>query len=147
MLALAGTATAQPATVSIPFRQVNTRMLVDVTINKHKVTLLVDTGAALSIWMHNTREDLVKCTLRISRSGEVLCVGDAPGVAFVSPEKEVHFEGFLGNDAFAKFSSVTFDYKNHVIVLTPVAKTQPTIHRRGSLSAGPPRSLPARSFR
>lgn len=118
MLALAGTATAQPSTFRIPFREVNHRILVDVNVDGRPATLFFDTGARVSVWYHRTADDLKTCRLRVARSGNFVCDGDAPDVGFVRPENEVHFDGFLGADVLSKFSSVLIDYKNRMIILS-----------------------------
>lgn len=113
LLGTPGHTRTQPAAFSIPFREVNHRMLIDVNVDDHPATLLFDTGAAASVVLRKTHND---CKLFMHR-GQFFCVGET-SVAFQQPEEGVHFDGFLGADITSRFSTVAIDYTNHVLVFS-----------------------------
>jgi hypothetical protein len=112
VLTIVGLASAQPKTITIPFHEINHRILIDVRIDGKPSTLLFDTGARVSVFQ--------SCSLILIPANEKLklaCSDESIGVAFVAPEKGVRFDGFLGADLLSKFSSVRIDYHNRVIEL------------------------------
>lgn len=102
----------------IPFREANHRILVSVEVDGTLRTLLFDTGARVSVLLRRKGRD---CELRLAHHPQgkfaLACNDGAPCVGFVIPEKEVHFDGFVGADLMSKFASVRIDYSQHLIEL------------------------------
>lgn len=119
LLLLAGAAAAQeqPRKFTVPFREVNHRILIEVEVDGGApATFLVDTGARVSVLFDPTGHD---CGLRLAHHTHgkfaLACDGSSPSVGFTVPESEVRFNGLLGADLISKFSSVRIDYKNRVL--------------------------------
>ena len=114
----AGALSAQPHTITVPFREINHRILIDLEIGGKAATLLFDTGARVSIWVSRDRQT---CGLILVDPREKLgleCSHEAPSVAFIPlDEEKIRIDGFLGADVLSKFSSVRIDYRNRVIEL------------------------------
>lgn len=116
----AGVALAQeqPRVFRVPFREVNHRILVNVEVDGTPTTLLFDTGARVSVLLNQKGYD---CKLRVAHRPKgkfaLACNDRAPTVGFISPEKEVRFDGFVGADLMSKFASVRIDYSQHLIEL------------------------------
>ena len=108
----------QPRVFRVPFREVNHRILVNVEVDGTPSTLLLDTGARVSVLLNQKGYD---CELRLARRTQgkfaLACNDGAPSVGFIIPEKEVRFDGFVGADLMSKFASVRIDYSRHLIEL------------------------------
>jgi hypothetical protein len=128
---------AQPRVVALPFRYVDSFILVDAKIDGTAVRLLVDTGANKTILnaksfgrveMHsrkpvNRGAGIVGNALRLrvdlelahefmfSQRVSVMDLED------VSRRFGFQFDGLLGQDILNQFHSVRIDYKKHVIEL------------------------------
>ena len=117
-LACVALAQEQPRVFRVPFREVNHRILVNVEVNGTPSTLLLDTGARVSVLFNQKGYD---CELRLAHHTQgkfaLACNDRAPGVGFIIPEKEVRFDGFVGADLMSKFASVRIDYSQHLIEL------------------------------
>jgi gag-polyprotein putative aspartyl protease len=130
---------AQPRVVAVPFRYVDSFILVDAKINGTPVRLLVDTGANKTILnaksfckaeMHvskpvNRGAGIVGNALRLRVDLEIahefmfsqrVSVMDLEDV---SRRFGFQFDGLLGQDILNQFHSVRIDYKNHVMELEP----------------------------
>jgi hypothetical protein len=130
---------AQPRVVTVPFRSVDSFILVDAKIDGTPVRLLVDTGANKTILnarsfgrveMHvskpvNRGAGIVGNVLRLRVDLEL-----AHGFMFsqrvsvmdleeLSRRFGIQFDGLLGQDILNQFHSVRIDYRNHVIELEP----------------------------
>jgi hypothetical protein len=130
---------AKPRVVGLPFRCVDSFILVEAKIDGTPVRLLVDTGANKTILnaksfgkveMHarkpvNRGAGIVGNSLRLrvdlelahefmfSQQVSVMDLED------VSRRFGIQFDGLLGQDILKQFHSVRIDYKNHVIELEP----------------------------
>ena len=130
---------AKPRVVGLPFRCVDSFILVDAKIDGTPVRLLVDTGANktilnaksfLRVEMHvrkpvNRGAGIVGNSLRLrvdlelanefmfSQQVSVMDLED------VSRRFGIQFDGLLGQDILNKFHSVRIDYKKHVLELEP----------------------------
>jgi hypothetical protein len=130
---------AQPRVVALPFRSVDSFILVDAKIDGTPVRLLVDTGANRTILnaksfgrveMHVTKPvnrgaGIVGNALRLRVDLEIahqfmfsqrVSVMD---LEELSRRFGIQFDGLLGQDILNQFHSVRIDYKNHVIELEP----------------------------
>jgi hypothetical protein len=130
---------AQPRVVALPFRYVDSFILVDAKIDGAPVRLLVDTGANKTILnaksfgrveMHvskpvNRGAGIVGNALRLRVDLEIahqfmfsqhVSVMD---LEELSRRFGIQFDGLLGQDILNQFHSVRIDYKNHVIELEP----------------------------
>jgi hypothetical protein len=130
---------AQPRVVALPFRTVDSFILVDAKIDGTPVRLLVDTGANKTILntksfgrveMHvskpvNRGAGIVGNSLRLRVDLELaheflfsqrVSVMD---LEELSRRFGIQFDGLLGQDILKQFHSVRIDYKNHVIELEP----------------------------
>ena len=130
-------ALAQPRVVTLPFRSVDSFILVDAKIDGTPVRLLVDTGANKTILnaksfsraeMHVTKPvnrgaGIVGNALRLRVDLEIahqfmfsqhVSVMD---LEELSRRFGIQFDGLLGQDILNQFHSVCIDYKNHVIEL------------------------------
>jgi hypothetical protein len=130
---------AQPRVVALPFRTVDSFILVDAKIDGTPVRLLVDTGANKTILnaksfgrveMHvskpvNRGAGIVGNSLRLRVDLELaheflfsqrVSVMD---LEELSRRFGIQFDGLLGQDILNKFHSVRIDYKKHVIELEP----------------------------
>jgi gag-polyprotein putative aspartyl protease len=130
-------ALAQPRVVALPFRYVDSFILVDAKIDGTPVRLLVDTGANKTILnaksfgrveMHvskpvNRGAGIVGNALRLRVDLEIahqfmfsqhVSVMD---LEELSRRFGIQFDGLLGQDILNQFHSVRIDYKNHVIEL------------------------------
>jgi gag-polyprotein putative aspartyl protease len=128
---------AQPRVVALPFRYVDSFILVDAKIDGTTVRLLVDTGANKTILnaksfgrveMHvskpvNRGAGIVGNALRLRVDLELahqfmfsqhVSVMD---LEELSRRFGIQFDGLLGQDILNQFHSVRIDYKNHVIEL------------------------------
>jgi predicted aspartyl protease len=128
---------AQRQIVRVPFRSVNSYMLVEVSIDGTPVTLLVDTGANKTILNArsigkvqlpvsqpvNQGAGIIANALRLrvhveiahqfmfSQSVSVMNLEE------LSKRFQIPFDGLLGQDILNQFRSVRIDYKAHVIEL------------------------------
>jgi len=128
---------AQRQIVSVPFRSVNSYMLVEACIDGTPVTLMVDTGANKTILNArsigrvqlpvsqpvNQGAGIIGNALRLcvhveiahqcmfSQSVSVMNLED------LSKRFQIHFDGLLGQDILNQFRAVRIDYKAHVIEL------------------------------
>ncbi len=132
-------ALAQPRVVTLPFRSVDSFILVEAKIDGTPVTLLVDTGANRTILnaksfsraeMHVTKPvnrgaGIVGNALRLRVDLEIahqfmfsqrVSVMD---LEELSRRFGIQFDGLLGQDILNQFHSVRIDYKKHVIELEP----------------------------
>jgi gag-polyprotein putative aspartyl protease len=128
---------AKPRIVMLPYRSVDSYILVDAKIDGSPVKLLVDTGANKTIL---NASSFCKTELRVSRP-----VNRGPGIVAnvvrlrvdlelahqimfsqpvavmnleeLSKSFRIQFDGLLGQDILNQFRSVRIDYKNHVIEL------------------------------
>jgi predicted aspartyl protease len=123
--------------VSVPFRSVNSYILVEASIDGTPVTLLVDTGANNTIL--NARS-IGRVQLPVSQpvNQGAGIIGNAPrlrvrveiarqfmfsqSVSVMNLEElskrfQIPFDGLLGQDILNQFRSVRIDYKAHVIEL------------------------------
>ena len=130
---------AQRRIVSVPFRSVNTYMLVEASVDGRSVTLLVDTGANKTIL--NARS-IGRVQLPVSQpmNQGAGIVGNAVRLRVdveiahrflfsqpvsvmnlddLSKRFQIPFDGLLGQDILSQFRSVRIDYKAHVIELEP----------------------------
>jgi hypothetical protein len=130
-------ALAKPRVVTVPFRSVDSFILVEAKIDGTPVRLLVDTGANKTILnarsfcraqMHvskpmNRGAGIVGNALRLRVDLEI-----AHQIMFSQPVSvmnleelskrlRIQFDGLLGQDILNQFRSVRIDYKNHVIEL------------------------------
>lgn len=125
----AGVALAQeqPRVFRVPFREVNHRILMNVEVDGRPLTLLLDTGARVSVLLNQKGHD---CELRLEHRTQgkfaLACNHGAPTVCFIMPEKEVRFEGFVGADLMSKFASVRIDYSQHLVELEESAHARRT---------------------
>ena len=128
---------AQRQIMSVPFRSVNSYMLVEVSIDGTPVTLLVDTGVNKTILNArsigkvqlpvsqpvNQGAGIIANALRLrvhveiahqfmfSQSVSVMNLEE------LSKRFQIPFDGLLGQDILNQFRSVRIDYKAHVIEL------------------------------
>jgi hypothetical protein len=130
---------AQPRIVALPFRYVDSFILVDAKVDGTPVRLLLDTGANKTILnaksfgrveMHvskpvNRGAGIVGNALRLRVDLEIahefmfsqhVSVMDLEDV---SRRLGFQFDGLLGQDILNQFHSVRIDYKKHVIELEP----------------------------
>jgi hypothetical protein len=130
-------ALTQPRIVTVPFRSVDSFILVDATIDGRPVTLLVDTGANKTIL---NAKSFGRASLPISQplNQGAGIVGNAlrlrvdlelaHQILFSQPVSvmnledlskrfRIPFDGLLGQDILNQFRSVRIDYKTHVIEL------------------------------
>ncbi len=130
---------AQPRVVALPFRYVDSFILVDAKIDGTPVHLLVDTGANKTILnaksfgrveMHvprpvNRGAGIVGNALRLRVDLEIahefmfsqrVSVMD---LEELSRRFGIQFDGLLGQDILNQFHSVRIDYKKRVIELEP----------------------------
>lgn len=137
LLTMTPQALADPRVVALPYRSVNSFILVEAKINGSPVLLLVDTGANRTIL---NVKSFCESELRVSRP-----VNRGPGIVgnalrlrvdleiahqfmFSQPVSVMNleelsksfgipFDGILGQDVLNQFRSVRIDYKKHVIEL------------------------------
>ena len=137
LLLAAGPGSAQPGVVRVPFRAVNSLILVEAKVNGRPVTLLLDTGANKTILnakaygiAHlpasqpvNRGPGIVGNALRwrvdLEIANQFLF---SQQVSVMNLDELVrrfgfHFEGLLGQDILDQFRSVRIDYKTHTIEL------------------------------
>ena len=139
LLLAARSSTAQPGVVRLPFRAVNSLILVEAKVNGRPVTLLLDTGANKTILNAkaygivnlpvsqtvNRGPGIVGNALRLRVDLEL-----AHGFLFSQPVSVmnldelaqrfgIHFDGLLGQDILNQFRSMRIDYKTHTIELEP----------------------------
>jgi hypothetical protein len=130
---------AQPRVVAMPFRYVDSFILVDAKIDGTPVMLLVDTGANKTIL---NAKSFGRVEMRVSKPvnrgagivGKALHLRVDLEIAHeflfsqrvavmdleeLSKRFGVRFDGLLGQDILNQFHSVRIDYKNHVIELEP----------------------------
>lgn len=128
---------AKPRVVELPYRSVDSYLLVEVKIDGSPVRLLVDTGSNTTII---NAKSFCRTELNVSRP-----VNRGPGIVgralrlrvelelarqvkFSQPVSvmnleelsksfRIEFDGLLGQDILNKFRSVRIDYKRHVIEL------------------------------
>lgn len=137
LLLAARSSTAQPGVVRLPFRAVNSLILVEAKVNGQAVTLLLDTGANKTILnakaygiVHlpvsqpvHRGPGIVGNALRLRVELEL-----AHEFLFSQPVSVmnldelaqhfgIHFDGLLGQDILNQFRSVRIDYKTHTIEL------------------------------
>jgi len=130
-------ALAQPRVVTVPFRSVDSFILVEASIDGKPVTLLVDTGANKTILNAksfgraslpvsqpvNQGAGIIGNALRLRVDLEI-----AHQILFSQPVSvmnleelskrfRIPFDGLLGQDILNQFRSVRIDYKSHVIEL------------------------------
>jgi hypothetical protein len=133
----AGRTAAKPRVVELPYRSVDSYLLVEVKIDGSPVKLLVDTGSNTTIV--NARS-FCRTELNVSRP-----VNRGPGIVGralrlrvelelahevkfsqpisvmnleeLSKSFQIPFDGLLGQDILNHFRSVRIDYKKHVIEL------------------------------
>ena len=130
-------ALAQPRVVTVPFRSVDSFILVEASIDGKPVTLLVDTGANKTILNAksfgrvqlpvsqpvNRGAGIIGNALRLRVDLEI-----AHQILFSQPVSvmnleelskrfRIPFDGLLGQDILNQFRSVRIDYKSHVIEL------------------------------
>jgi hypothetical protein len=137
LLVMTPQAPAEPRVVALPYRSVNSYILVEAKINGSPVLLLVDTGANKTIL--NTRS-FCKSELHVSQpvNRGAGIVGNAlrlrvdleiahqflfsqpvsvMNLEELSKRFGIPFDGLLGQDVLNQFRSVRIDYKKHVIEL------------------------------
>jgi len=128
---------AKPQVVELPYRSVDSYLLVEVKIDGSPVRLVVDTGSNTTII---NAKSFCRTELNVSRP-----VNRGPGIVgralrlrvelelarqvkFSQPVSvmnleelsksfRIEFDGLLGQDILNKFRSVRIDYKRHVIEL------------------------------
>jgi len=130
-------ALAQPRVVTVPFRSVDSFILIEASIDGKPVTLLVDTGANKTILNAksfgraslpvsqpvNQGAGIIGNALRLRVDLEI-----AHQILFSQPVSvmnleelskrfRIPFDGLLGQDILNQFRSVRIDYKSHVIEL------------------------------
>jgi hypothetical protein len=128
---------ARPRVVALPFRTVDSFILVDAKIDGTPVRLLVDTGANKTILnaksfgrveMHvskpvNRGAGIVGNALRLHVDLEIAHEFlfsqhvSVMNLEELSKRFGIQFDGLLGQDILNQFHSVRIDYKNHVIEL------------------------------
>jgi len=128
---------AQRQIVSVPFRSVNSYMLVEVSIDGTPVTLLVDTGANNTILNArsigrvqlpvsqpvNQGAGIIGNALRLRVHVEIAHqfifsqLVSVMNLEDLSKRFQIHFDGLLGQDILNQFRSVRINYKAHVIEL------------------------------
>jgi hypothetical protein len=128
---------AQPGVVRVPFRAVNSLILVEAKVNGRPVTLLLDTGANKTILNAkaygiaylpvsqpvNRGAGIVGNALRLRVDLEIANQYLFSQQVSVMNLDElarcfgIHFEGLLGQDILNQFRSVRIDYKTHTIEL------------------------------
>ena len=128
---------AHPGVVTLPFRSVNSLILVEAKVNGNAVTLVLDTGANKTILNAkaygnaglpvvrpvNQGSGIVANALRLRVELEIghEYIFSQP-VSIVDLEDlarrfGVHFDGLLGQDILREFRSLRIDYKAHIIEL------------------------------
>jgi gag-polyprotein putative aspartyl protease len=130
---------AQPRVVALPFRYVDSFIIVDAKIDGTPVRLLVDTGANKTIL---NAKSFGRVEMRVSKplNRGAGIVGNAlrlrvdleiaHGFMFsqyvsvmdleeLSKRFGIQFDGLLGQDILNQFHSVRIDYKRHMIELEP----------------------------
>jgi hypothetical protein len=130
---------ARPAALRIPFRTVDSMILVEGKVNGNRVTFLLDTGAnktivsvktyghvpfALQSARHNDlgpgmKGDAVRLSADVELANH-MWVGQRVSVMNLDELTKVlglRFDGLLGQDLLREFRSVRIDYKAHVIEL------------------------------
>lgn len=128
---------AQRRVVIVPFRSVDSFILVEARIDGRPITLLVDTGANKTIL---NAKSLGRALLSVNKpvnlgagiAGNALLLRVdlelAPQILFSQPVAvmnleelwksfRIRYDGLLGQDILSQFRSVRFDYKRHVIEL------------------------------
>jgi hypothetical protein len=139
LLLAASSGGAQPGVVRVPFRAVNSLILVEAKVNGQSVTLLLDTGANSTILdakaygiAHlpvsppvNRGPGIVGNALRLRVDLEIANQFLFSQQVSVMNLDELaqrfgfHFAGLLGQDILNQFRSVRIDYKTHTIELEP----------------------------
>lgn len=137
LLLAARSSGAQPSVVKVPFRAVNSLILVEAKVNGRPVTLLLDTGAnktILNAKAHgiahlpvskpvNRGPGIVGNALRLRVDLEIanqFLFSQQVSVMNLDELAQrfgIHFEGLLGQDILNQFRSVRIDYKAHTIEL------------------------------
>ncbi|MGA2428395.1 MAG: retropepsin-like aspartic protease [Candidatus Acidiferrum sp.] len=130
---------ARPAVLRLPFRSVQSMILVEAEINGDPVTLLMDTGCMKTVisaqayrakyFMLRTAErdlkgpgivgESVSVTLEL-RLANHRWVGHSVSIMNLDHLNRVlgtQFDGLLGEDILREFHSVRIDYRAHVIEL------------------------------
>ena len=129
---------AKPRMVMLPYRSVDSYILVDAKINGSPVRLLVDTGANKTILNSSSLCNERSAARPVNRGAGI--VGNAlrlrvdlelahqimfsqpvsvMNLEELSKSLRIPFDGLLGQDILNQFRSVRIDYKNHVIELEP----------------------------
>ncbi len=129
---------AKPRIVMLPYRSVDSYILVDAKINGSPVRLLVDTGANKTILNSSSFCKARSVARPVNRGAGI--VGNAlrlrvdlelarqimfsqpvsvMNLEELSKSLRIPFDGLLGQDILNQFRSVRIDYKNHVIELEP----------------------------
>jgi hypothetical protein len=127
---------AKPRMVMLPYRSVDSYILVDAKINGSPVRLLVDTGANKTILNSSSFCNERSVARPVNRGAGI--VGNAlrlrvdlelarqimfsqpvsvMNLEELSKSLRIPFDGLLGQDILNQFRSVRIDYKNHVIEL------------------------------
>jgi len=127
---------AKPRMVMLPYRSVDSYILVDAKINGSPVRLLVDTGANKTILNSSSFSNERSVARPVNRGAGI--VGNAlrlrvdlelarqimfsqpvsvMNLEELSKSLRIPFDGLLGQDILNQFRSVRIDYKNHVIEL------------------------------
>jgi len=130
---------AKPRMVMLPYRSVDSYILVDAKINGSQLRLLVDTGANKTILNSSSFCNTERSAARPVKRGAGI-VGNAlrlrvdlelahqimfsqpvsvMNLEELSKSLRIPFDGLLGQDILNQFRSVRIDYKNHVIELEP----------------------------
>jgi hypothetical protein len=128
---------AKPRVVELPYRSVDSYILVDVKIDGSPVRLLVDTGANRTIVNAKSfcRTELnvtrpvnrgpgivggalrLRVDLELTRQVKLSQPVSVMDLEELSKSFRIQFDGLLGQDVLNKFRSVRIDYKRQVIEL------------------------------
>jgi Aspartyl protease len=120
----------------VPFQARDGMIYIQARVNGSRRTLLVDTGATLTLFTikavpaidldSTVTMNLAKGSVSASRRAVGLVLGDSDRPerhcaflldAIVGDFKIMHAEGAIGLDVLSRFKSVTFDFKNSLMVL------------------------------
>jgi hypothetical protein len=111
LLFFAGTVSAQPRTIAIPFEIHNGLIFLRTTLDKQEARLLLDTGSNVSF--------AFKTGIGLELSGDRFrTTEEYPSrVVFRYPDILKNSQGIVGQDILREFRSVRIDYKNHTVEL------------------------------
>lgn len=127
----------------IPLQRIGEQYLVSVAIDSQPATLLIDTGASISLLTQQKYQQILNTTApvfiretQLQTAGgiisapifefEKLAVGQIqqkkPQLVIVDLAEMSHFDGLLGMDFFSRFH-FTIDQKNNQLLLSPIEAT------------------------